>query len=111
MNYLESVRAKIPAPLRDMIACAPESPESARRRLSRLLTLTTDKQDETLRAGYPEGAFRALVVAIGPDVKEVHPGDIVLLLAYKNLDDTRFDFDGEKIVYIEEKRVLGVVLT
>jgi len=106
---LDDVRTRIPAPLRDLIACSPESPESARRRLSRLLALTTDKQDDELRAGYPEGAFRALVVAIGPDVKEVHPGDIVLLTAYRNLDDTRFDFDGEKIVYIEEKRVLGVL--
>jgi hypothetical protein len=96
----------IPVPLRNIVLLSPETPEQARSRLSFLHVF--DSAD-AVRTGYPEAALRAEVLACGPEVREVKPGDVVLLLAYKNLEDTTFVLHGQKVIFLEEGKILGVV--
>lgn len=107
MNLIDLSR-RIPHPLRNIVALSPESIASARARSSEVLVLTTSV-DDNLRGGYPDPTFRAIVLSCGPDVKDLATGDIVVVKAYKNLDDVRFKFDDETVIYIEDKLVMGVV--
>lgn len=106
MNLIDLSR-RIPHPLRNIVAIAPESIASARARLSDVLLLTTSIDDD-LRGGYPESTFRGIVLACGDDVNDLVTGDIVIVKSYKNLDDVRFKFDGETVLYLEDFRVLGI---
>ena len=97
----------IPRPTRDNVFLRRETPEQARARISGSLILV---EHNDLQGDYPEAAFRAEVLAVGPACCTVNPGDVVLVKSYRNIADSLYKFPGdEEVLILQEDQLLGVI--
>ena len=89
-----------------------ETPLQAKMRLSfGRIQLLGDNEDAELRSGYPEAAYQAKVVQLGPDCKYVKVGDTVYSLSHRNLKDDMYTIDGETVIIVPENELLAAVIS
>jgi co-chaperonin GroES (HSP10) len=55
----------------------------------------------------PERSPTAWVISVGPDVKQVKPGDLVI--CYAMTPGMNVIFDGDHLVHVAEENIAGIV--
>lgn len=94
-------------PLHGDVLLYPEPPEEANARTSFLHVVDPEAGD--FRGGYHDAAHRALVLAVGHEVRELKAGDVVLLPSVKNWEDHAIRLDDKTLCMHAETTVLAVL--